>query len=377
MPAVRAMASSELITKLQNFISNSLAGADPGERSICGILGDAPSHYSKSPCLWNAAFDQLGMNAVYLPFDVDDSHLGELLSLLKSSESFLGANVTVPHKLRAMDFVDEIDSGARRIGAINTIVRGSDGRLSGHNTDGIGFIESLLQPQPNRSGSFLGSLKNLNVLLLGAGGSARAVALHIADRLEGGELLICNRTLAAARSLAGDVASAGGRATAISDSDVKEWVPRAGLIINSTTKGQGGVRKLSDDRVTLLEAYSALAPANPPVFPEADAEKPDFAERWSKAATADVEANLKISAELIARASRAARFYDLVYHPAETVFLRQARAAGHAAMNGQAMIVNQAVCAFCDHICAAGLRRRGLDTPAPRRQILERMYRAW
>jgi shikimate 5-dehydrogenase len=134
---------------------------------------------------------------------------------------------------------------------------------------------------------------------------------------------------------------------------------------------------LSDGRATLLEAYSALAPANPPAFPAADAQKTDFAARWIKAARADIEANLKISAELIARAPRAARFYDLIYHPAETVLLRQARTAGHAAMNGQAMIVNQAVIAFCDHICAAELRRRGLDTPETRRQILETMYRAW
>jgi len=371
------MASSQLISELQKFLSNSLAVADPRERSICGILGDAPSHYSKSPRLWNAAFQQFGMNAVYLPFDVDDSHLRELLALLKSSEQFLGANVTVPHKLRAIDFVDEIDPGARRIGAINTIVRGDAGRLTGHNTDGAGFIESLLRPQPDRSGSFLDSFKDLNVLLLGAGGSARAVAFHVADHLEGGELIICNRTIAAARSLAGDVANAGGRATAIAESEVEDWAPRAGLIINSTTKGQGGVRKLSDGQATLLEAYSALAPANPPAFPQADLEKTDFAERWIQAARADVETNLKISAELIARAPRAARFYDLVYHPAETVFLRQARAAGYSAMNGQAMIVNQAVIAFCDHICAAELRRRGLATPKTRRQILETMYRAW
>jgi shikimate dehydrogenase len=371
------MASSELIAAVQKLITNSLARVAVGGPAICAIIGDTPSHYSKSPQLWNAAFEQLGMNAVYLPFDVDDSLLQELLALLKSSKQFLGTNVTVPYKLRALDFVDEIDPAARRIGAINTIVRSGDGRLTGHNTDGTGFIESLVQPQPDRSGSFLDSLKDLNVLLLGAGGSARAVAFHVADRLEHGELIICNRTIEAARSLAGDVANAGGRAAAISEAEIKDWVPRAGLIINSTTKGQGGLRKLSDGRVTFLEAYSALAPANPPIFAEADAETTDFAERSVKAARADVEANLKVSAELIARAPREARFYDLVYHPAETVFLHQARAAGHAAMNGQAMIVNQAVLAFCDHICAAELRRRGLDTPETRRQILETMYQAW
>jgi len=370
------MASSDLIAAVQKLVSNPLAGVVEA-RAICAVIGDAPSHYSRSPRLWNAAFAELGIDAVYLPFDVDEAQVGELLALLKSSEQCLGANVTVPHKRRVMDFLDAIDSAARRIGAVNTIARAGDGRLTGHNTDGAGFIESLLTPQPGRSGSFLDSLKDLNVLLLGAGGSARAAAFHIADRLQGGRLIICNRTIEAARALAGEVDDAGGRAVAIGERELNEWVPRAGLIVNSTTKGQGGLRKLSDGRVTLLETYSALAPADPPEFSEADAARADFAECWAQAAKAGVEMNQKISAELIARAPRAARFYDLIYHPAETVLLRQARAAGHAAMNGQAMIVHQAVIAFCDHICAAELRRRGLDTPATRRLVLQTMQRAW
>lgn len=371
------MAASELIAQLQKFLSNSLAGAHPRDHAICGILGDAPSHYSKSPRLWNAAFEQLGMKAVYLPLDIVDSKVGGLLAMLRSSQQFLGANITVPYKVRVMDFVDELDPAARRIGAVNTIVRSAEGKLTGHNTDGAGFIASILEPQPDRNESFIGSLKNMNVLLFGAGGSARAVAFHVADRLEGGQLIICNRTIDAARALAAEITNAGARALAIAETEVSDWAPRAGLIINSTTKGQGGMRKLSDSRATLLESYSAMAPANPPAFPEAEAVNPDFAERWARAAKSDVEANHKLSQELMARVPSNARFYDLIYHPAETVFLRQARAAGHTAMNGQAMIVNQAVTAFCDHICAAELRRRGLDTSAIRRRILEIMHRAW
>src|SRR5581483_4683576 len=371
------MASFDLIAAVQRLIANSLAGAAVAERKVCAVIGDAPSHYSKSPRLWNAAFAELGIDAVYLPLDVDEARVGALLAVLKSSDRFLGANVTVPHKLRVMDFLDELDPAARRIGAVNTIARASDGRLTGHNTDGAGFIESLLRPQPGHGGSFLNSLADMTVLLLGAGGSARALAFPIAERLEGGQLIVCNRTIEAARALAGDITNDGGRAIAISETEIKEWAPRAGLIVNSTTKGQGGPRKLPDGRMTLLESYSALAPANPPAFPEADAAKADFAERWAQAARTDVQANQKISAELIARSPRDARFYDLIYPPAETVLLRQARAAGHPAMNGQAMIVNQAVLAFCDHLCAAELRRRGLDTPAARRRILETMHRAW
>src|SRR5258708_13654073 len=136
--------ASDVISALQKYLSNSLDGAAVRGRSLTGIIGDAPSHYSKSPALWNAAFEQLGLNAVYLPFDVDAPHVGDLLAALKLSEQFLGANVTVPHKLRVMDFLDELDPGARRIQAVNTIARRSSCRFVGYNTDGAGFVESLL-----------------------------------------------------------------------------------------------------------------------------------------------------------------------------------------------------------------------------------------
>lgn len=371
------MASLDVISALQKYLSNSLDDAAVQRRSLTGIIGDAPSHYSKSPALWNAAFEQLGLNAVYLPFDVDSPHVGDLLAALKSSEQFLGANVTVPHKVRVMDFLDEIDPGARRIQAVNTIARGADGRLVGYNTDGAGFVESLLRRQPDRDENFVASLKELNVLLLGAGGSARAVAFHVADLLEGGQLIICNRTPEPARSLAGEIQKVGRRAIAIDEAELSDWARNAGLIINSTTKGQGGVRKLSNGMATLLESYSALAPAHPPAFAEADAAKPDFAERWSEAARAGIEANHDASLKVAERVPAPTRFYDLIYHPAETVFLRHGRSTGHPTMNGKAMIVNQAMIAFCERICAPELRARGLDTAETRRQILEIMYRAW
>jgi shikimate 5-dehydrogenase len=80
---------------------------------------------------------------------------------------------------------------------------------------------------------------------------------------------------------------------------------------------------------------------------------------------------------VVERVPAPTRFYDLIYHPAETVFLRHGRSTGHPTMNGKAMIVNQAMIAFCERICAPELRARGLDTAETRRQILESMYRAW
>ncbi|MGH7782288.1 MAG: shikimate dehydrogenase family protein, partial [Candidatus Binatia bacterium] len=186
------MATELNIADIQKYISNRIEPALIGDNDIAGIVGDGPSSYSKSPGLWNAAFGHLGMNAIYLPFDVDDKRLGDLLSTLKSSDRFIGINVTVPHKVRVIDFLDELDSGALPIQAVNTIVRTADGKLIGYNTDGEGFIQSILTPQPGRRDSFVGTLGGTDVLLLGAGGSARAVAFHLAELLDRGQLLICN-----------------------------------------------------------------------------------------------------------------------------------------------------------------------------------------
>ena len=189
------------IAAIQACITNRLDPTAIGGRRLAGVIGDAPSQYSKSPALWNAAFGLLGMNAIYLPLDVAESRLKELASALRDSERMLGVNVTVPYKLKIMEHLDELDAGAKQIQAVNTIVRTADGRLIGYNTDGQGFVESILKPQPGQSNSFIESLKGVDVLLLGAGGSARAVAFHVADLLDGGQLLICNRTIKHTRGL--------------------------------------------------------------------------------------------------------------------------------------------------------------------------------
>ena len=182
------------IAAIQRCITNSLDPNVIGNQKIAGIVGDAPSLYSKSPDLWNAAFDRLGINAIYLPFDVDESRLGDLIATLKGLDTVLGINVTTPHKISIMQFLDAVDAGAKRIEAVNTIVRTASGKLAGYNTDGQGFIESLITRLPGQTQPFMPSLGQTDVLLLGAGGSARAVAFHVSDVLEEGQLLIANRT---------------------------------------------------------------------------------------------------------------------------------------------------------------------------------------
>lgn len=360
------------IAAIQKCVSNTLDGSAIGDSLIAGVIGDAPSNYSKSPPLWNAAFRRLGMNATYLPFDVDDAQVANLLAALKDADGFLGVNVTVPHKLRVMDFLDELDPGARRIHAVNTIVRTPAGRLIGYNTDGEGFIESILTRQPDRAGTFVSSLKGMNVLLLGAGGSARAVAFHVADLLDDGELIICNRTLAHATSLAAEIQNVGRVAIAIGESKLTAHASKAGLIANCTTKGQGGVRRLPNGAEISLEPYSSLAPADPAQLLETDGQQKRRAE-----AAQDIDANNLASMALARSVPPKTRFYDLIYHPEETVFLRHGRLTGHPTMNGKSMIINQAVIAFCKRICNAELQARGIDTAETRQQILEIMYRAW
>jgi shikimate dehydrogenase len=369
------MVSPTDIAALQACIGNRLDPITIGDRRIAGVIGDAPSQYSKSPALWNAAFRLLGMNAIYLPFDVEENQLKHLASALRNSERVLGINVTVPHKLRIMEYLDEVDPDAARIQAVNTVVCAKNGRLIGYNTDGQGFIESILKPQPGQNNGFVGSLSGMNVLLLGAGGSARAVAFHLAKLLDGGELRICNRTVEHAQSLVAELRKHHYyTARAVPELELSNWAHRVGLIINSTTKGQGGVRRLEGDKVTTMEPYSALGPANP--IPLSDRQI-GSRESVSKASEEDIRNNNQTSIKIASSVPKNVRFYDLIYFPEETVFLRHARQAGHLSMNGKSMIINQAAIAFCERICRAELQARGIDNSETHQRILQAMYGAW
>lgn len=364
------------IKAIQECICNPLDSAAIGSRRIAGVIGENPSVYSKSPALWNAAFAAFGLEAIYVPFDVSATRLPELISALRGSERLLGFNVTVPHKKRVMEYLDEIDRTAVRIQAVNVVSRGKDGRLIGHNTDGTGFIESILKPQPGQSKSFIESLAGLNVVLIGAGGSARAVAFHIADRLVSGRLLICNRTWTHAAALADEIRRAGNEAHAITEEELSHWLLQARLVINSTTKGQGGMRALADGNVMTLDAYSALAAAHPVAVPRPE-DKTGSRDDKVKASQADIARNNQRSLDLAHAIPKDAAFYDLIYFPEETIFLRHGRMTGHKIMNGKPMIICQAARALFDHICTAQLEDRGLNTRATYDRIIEAMYRAW
>jgi len=371
------MTSWKNTVAIQNYVTNSIDGGAIGDKQIAGIIGDAPSLYSKSPVLWNAAFDYLGMNAIYLPLDVDSSRLGDVTAAMRATDRFLGINVTVPYKGRIMDFLDEVDLGAERIQAVNTIVRTTAGRLVGYNTDGEGFIDSLLVPDPGQSQSFMSSLRGVDVLLLGAGGSARAVAFHLSDLLDDGQLLICNRTAEHAHSLATELRRHGRNSNPIDENEIGIWAPKVGLIVNSTTKGQGGVRKLPDGRLTNLEPYSSLASAHPLTITQPDFDNPQARQHRLRASRADIDANNQSSMNLAQSIPQNIRFYDLIYHPEESVFLSHGKLTGHQTRNGKAMIVHQAVIACCRHICKHHLIESGKDNAITYQAISELMFASW
>jgi shikimate dehydrogenase len=135
---------------------------------FCGVIGN-PVEHSLSPAIHNAAFQKLGLNFVYLAFRVEA--IGDAINGLRALGGFRGASVTIPHKVSVVPFLDDIDSTARQIGAINTILL-VDGKLTGYNTDATGALRAL------REGG--APLKNEMLVILGSGGAARAIAFGLA-----------------------------------------------------------------------------------------------------------------------------------------------------------------------------------------------------
>src|SRR6476659_9546893 len=109
------------------------------QTKFCGVIGNPVGH-SLSPAIHNAAFRKVGLNFVYLAWQVDT--IGEAIKGLRALGNFRGASVTIPHKVAAMPFLDHVEKTARRIGAINTIVA-ENGELTGYNTDATGALQAL------------------------------------------------------------------------------------------------------------------------------------------------------------------------------------------------------------------------------------------
>ncbi len=259
-----------------------------GQTKVFGIFGHPVAH-TLSPLMHNAAFDALGLPYRYLPFEVHPDRLEEAVKGILPL-GILGLNVTIPHKETILPFLDEIDEEAKKIGAVNTIEVAA-GRLIGRNTDGRGFLESLQERNVDLSGK--------RVILLGAGGAAKAVAVTLAQQPIA-EMVIVARTVARGKALADRLAALAPRLkTSLPGVDFGPGFPadpgRPTLVVNTTPLG--------------------MKQGDPSPFPSHLLDP-----RWSVA--------------------------DLIYRPEETPLLAAAKKAGATAIPGLGMLLYQGSLAF-------------------------------
>lgn len=260
-----------------------------GRTRVVGVFGD-PVEHSLSPAMQNAALAALGLDWVYVPFHVKPAELPTAVRAIVSL-GLVGVNVTVPHKVAVMDLLDEVDEEARLIGAVNTIVN-RDGRLVGYNTDGLGFLQSL-EEQAGRDP------RGAEILVLGAGGAAQAIACSMAMR-GAARVTIANRSLAKAQALAERIrpyAPAEWTSLSTDDPAFLKALRRAEIIVHTTTVGMHP----HDDQ--------------PPIVP----------------------------AELL---EPSALVCDIVYRPRETTLIQAARARGCPVLTGEGMLAYQGAVAL-------------------------------
>ena len=284
------------IFSAEDFLSNHRKFADLEPPVRLGVIGDPVAH-SRSPGFHNAALGFCGIPAQYARLHVPPARFDEVLRALPRA-GFLGANVTIPHKAAALAGVDEADAYARASGSVNTIVVTGD-RLLGFNTDGPGLVRAIRE-------EFSVDLRDLRIVLLGAGGGAgRAIAVQCAmERCE--RLVLVNRTLEKIRPLATELApyfqteklsGPAERMVAIpfDDDALQRELENADILINATSLG--------------------MKRTDPPVI-----------------SPALLTANLLV--------------YDTVYAGGTSRLLEDAAAAGARCANGLGMLLHQGALSF-------------------------------
>ncbi len=216
------------MTLLASNRDHSFGFSISGATKVVGVFG-YPVEHSLSPAMHNAAFTQLGLPYVYVPFAVPPEQIGVAVRSL-SALGIVGANLTIPHKEIVLPFIDEFTQEARDIGAVNT-VHIVEGRILGDNTDGRGFWEPLRERGFKVAGK--------TVFILGAGGAARSVVFRLAR--EGAHIILLNRTKERAERLASAVAEAGlGAVEVLLPGDEQaclEALLRANLLVQTTRVG--------------------------------------------------------------------------------------------------------------------------------------------
>ena len=259
--------------------------AHPDRFLLAGVMG-WPVMHSRSPRLHNYWLEKYGLIGRYVPLAIKAEGLTAALRALPAL-GFSGCNLTIPHKQAAFEVVDEVDTLARRIGAINCVVVQPDGSLFGKNNDGWGYIESIVQADANWKAD-AGP-----IVVLGAGGGSRAVIVGLADR-GAKEIRLVNRTFGRAKQLEQEI---GRPVRAVEWSARHDALEGAAMLVNTTSQGMVGEAALDISLDTL--------PTN-------------------------------------------ALVSDIIYIPKETPLLAQARLRGNRTVNGLGMLLNQARPAFHD-----------------------------
>lgn len=197
-----------------------------GRTKIVGVIGD-PVEHSCSPAMHNAAFQEMDMDYVYVPFRVKAEQLPAAINGFKAL-NVVGINVTLPHKRAVMFLMDSVSKEAELIGAVNTMVF-KDGMVEGHNTDAQGFIASLQEEGIN--------VKGMKVIVLGAGGGAQAVVAGLA--LEGADrIVIANRTREKAVQLAETMSrkmNILAKGISLSDERLPDYISESDLLVSTVT----------------------------------------------------------------------------------------------------------------------------------------------
>lgn len=250
---------------------------------LAGVMGWPVAH-SRSPVIHNHWIAQYGLKGSYVQLPVQPERLEDAIRGLRAL-GFAGCNVTVPHKVRAMEMMDELHPVAQRMAAINTIVLREDGSLYGMNNDGAGWIQSLRDADPTWRADAGPAL------VLGAGGASRAIVVALLE--EGApEVRLTNRTREKAEALAQEF---GPKVKVVDWKDRNPAMAGMSLLVNTTTQGMHGQPALD-------------------------------------AVLDDLPRNAMVS--------------DAIYIPLETPLLAAARARGHRTVNGLGMLLNQARPAF-------------------------------
>ncbi|WP_019228068.1 shikimate dehydrogenase [Sedimentibacter sp. B4] len=196
---------------------------------LLGLLG-YPLGHSLSPIMHNTAFESLGLGKIYIPIEVLPENLETVVRGM-AKMNFEGFNVTIPHKIEIMKYLDEIDEYAKCIGAVNTVVV-HEGTLKGYNTDGMGFLKSFEESTGTK-------INGKNVFILGSGGASRAISMTLALK-KANKIFICNRTYEKAVSLADDInKQTGADSVAVKHEydEMKKAIADCQVLINTTSVG--------------------------------------------------------------------------------------------------------------------------------------------